>query len=82
MLRIDFALEDDESAAGQLFLQQAETVRLATVGEPADQPGAALPVTVAATESSASAVLPRVRVRSSARGTHVGKTIAARVNER
>ena len=76
MLRIEFALdEDDGGAAGQLFLQQAETVRLATTE-------GALPVTTAAAASSAGTRLPRVRVRSSAQGTHVGRAIKARVDER
>ena len=77
MLKLDFRLDGEDGAAGQLFLQQAETVRLGTVGD-------ALPVTVAAAAMSrgAAAELPRVRVRASSRGTHVGRAIEARVTER
>ena len=78
MLRVDFALTDDGGSEGQLFLQQAETVRLAAL----DTEGGALPVTMAASASSAGKTLPQVFVRASARGTHVGKTIQARVSER
>ena len=77
MLKVDFRLED--GATGHLFLQQAETVRLCAVGDSGALPGA-LPVTVAA--SSAAAELPRVHVRASSRGTHVGRAIKARVTER
>ena len=79
MLKIEFSLggggdgDEEAGASGQLFLQQAETVRLAT------ETSGALPVTVAATSS---APLPRVRVRATAQGTHVGRVIKARVNER
>ena len=79
MLRIDLALadgEEEEVTTGQLFLQQAETVRLATLE--AGGAAGALPVTVAATASN----LPQVRVRTSVMGTHVGRAIKARVNER
>ena len=77
MLKIDFRLNDKDGVNGQLFLQQAETVRLGTVGRP-------LPVTAAAAAMSRAdaANLPRLRVRASSRGTHVGRAIKARVTER
>ena len=80
VVRCDFALAEDPTVAGQLFLQQAETVRLATLE--AGGAAGALPVTVAATASNSAAALPQVRVRTSVMGTHVGRAIKARVNER
>lgn len=73
---------------GQLFLQQAETVRLGTTqagaGDESQQPSTApraeaitagLPVTAARPGDT-------ILVRWADKGTHVGKDIAARVSER
>lgn len=69
-LRVDFALEGDAGGSSSIFLQQAETVRVATAPD-----GAPTPVT----ELQQGA---EVLVRSTSRGTHVGRAIAARVIER
>lgn len=69
-LRVDFALEGEGGGTSSIFLQQAETVRVATAPE-----GAPTPVT----ELQPGA---EVLVRSTSRGTHVGRAIAARVAER
>jgi len=70
MIKVEFALGDgaQDGAHGQLFLQQAETVRLA--GE-----AGGLPVTRAKRGDT-------VLVRTTALGTHVGRSITARVTER
>lgn len=65
-LRVDFAM--DGGATGQVFLQQAETVRLGS--SPAPRPITKL------------AVGERILLRQVAAGTHVGKAIAGRVEER
>ena len=69
-LRVDFALEGEDGGSSSIFLQQAETVRVATAPD-----GAPTPVT----ELQPGA---EVLVRSTSRGTHVGRAIAARVAER
>ena len=74
-VRCDFALAEDPAVAGQLFLQQAETVRLACPGALSG----AMPVTEAGKASDA---LPTIRVRATTKGTHVGRAIGARVTER
>ncbi|KAL1510396.1 hypothetical protein AB1Y20_000043 [Prymnesium parvum] len=68
VVRVDFELSEASETA-HVFLQQAETVRLATpVG------CAALPVTAAARDGA-------ILVRTTTAGTHVGKAIGARVVE-
>lgn len=79
MLKIEFACgegtsssaEGDGIARGQLFLQQAETVRLASTT------AGGLPVTRVRSETDA-----HVLVRIVDQGTHVGRTINAQVTER
>lgn len=68
MLRVEFATPDGER--GQLFLQQAETVRLATTSGP-------LSVTRVRVSND-----PEILVRLAIRGTHVGRSIDAIVLER
>ena len=76
--------EEEEAICGQLFLQQAETVRLASVATPSDGAGpaehAGLPVTEA--EEAAAQQGVRILVRLAEHGTHVGRTIKAKVTER
>lgn len=72
-LRVDFDFDGPAGGqGGQLFLQQAETVRLA--GD-----ASAAPAWTAVTELAAGG---RVLVRTAASGTHVGRAISARVEER
>ena len=61
-----------DGAAGQLFLQQAETVRLMV-----DVGGEFEPRSVTQIKLG-----DRIRVRQSTKGTHVGRVISARVEER
>ena len=77
MLKVEFACGEGTpssagsgDARGQLFLQQAETVRLASTA-------GGLPVTRVRSETDA-----RVLVRIVDQGTHVGRTIKAQVTER
>ena len=70
LLRVDFAPAGGGGGA-QVFLQQAETVRLAEGG--GGMRG--VPVTEAAAGDA-------LRVRWAERGTHVGREIGARVDER
>ena len=69
-LRVEFEAEGGGGKSASVFRQQAETVRLATGAGPT-------PVT-ALVAGGAGGVL----VRSTSRGTHVGKAIASRVAER
>lgn len=68
-VRVDFR-DTDDGAIGQIFLQQAETVRLATA-----ESRAPLPVTRLAAAD-------RILVRRTGAGTHVGSAIRGRVEER
>lgn len=78
VVRVDFGgREGGEGGAnewsGQIFLQQAETVRLAAVAGPSGEADG-LPVTSIAPGD-------RILARRSTSGTHVGKRISARVTE-
>ena len=72
-LRVEFESSsggsgNDTTSAAQVFLQQAETVRLAGVEGP-----------LAVTEAVVGA---EVLTRVTTRGTHVGRTISAKVAEK
>jgi 3-dehydroquinate synthase class II len=81
----DDAITATAGATGQLFLQQAETVRLVrpnsattTSGSSTDDKhGGAAAVSVTALQPG-----DRILVRSVSRGTHVGRAIAAVVTEK
>ncbi len=68
MLRVEFATA--ANATGQVFLQQAETVRIAREAHTGP-----LPVTCASASD-------HILVRCTDRGTHVGRQIDARVDEK
>jgi 3-dehydroquinate synthase II len=81
----DAATAATAGATGQLFLQQAETVRLVrpnsatstTSSTTDDKHGGAAAVSVTALQPG-----DRILVRSVSRGTHVGRAIAAVVTEK
>lgn len=72
LLRVSFEAED--GASGQIFLQQAETVRL--VVQSADRPAE-----FEARSVTEIMVGDWLQVRRTTKGTHVGRAIAARVDE-
>ena len=69
LLLISFELD---GASGQVFLQQAETVRVMVEGETGLEPRSVTDLRVG----------DRLRLRRTAMGTHVGRAIHARVEER
>ena len=63
---------ESDGASGQVFLQQAETVRVVVEGEAGLEPRSVTHLRVG----------DRLRLRRTAMGTHVGRAIRARVEER
>ena len=63
---------ESDGASGQVFLQQAETVRVMVEGEAGLEPRSVTDLRVG----------DRLRLRRTAMGTHVGRAIRARVEER
>ena len=72
LLMLSFEVEGDGGAKGQVFLQQAETVRVLVEEEDG---------TFAARSVTELKVGERLRLRRTEQGTHVGRTISARVEE-
>ena len=79
LLRIDFT-DEEGTASGQLFLQQAETVRLATPSASTGNQAESLHVTALPVTKARAG--QQILLRSVAQGTHVGKAISAQVTER